>query len=414
MKVVIFSHGHPEFSKGGAELAAWNLAKGIDAVPEHEAWFVGRVDQRVLPQHAQMAAVGDRNYIMPSNANNMDLTGTISFSEDGHISQFLRRIAPDVIHFHHYAFFGMEMIRLAKRNCPDARIIVTLHEYIAICMNNGQMVKTDGRLCYKSSPRECHLCFPDTSPEQCFLRERWIKSFFNLVDMFISPSEFLRQRYVDWGIEPDRITVIENGLPEGEPVPPRPLREGEARTRFAYFGQINPFKGVDLILEALARLPKKLRKQVTLDIFGSALEQQTPEFQEKVHGLLNKLKGTAHLHGPYEPHEMGRLMAEVDWVVMGSTWWENSPLVIQEAFKYGRPIIVPDIGGMAEKVQPGKGGLHYRARDSVSLAGLFERICDAPTLFDELHAAIPRYPNIKTVIQAHREVYTNAPRDAAE
>lgn len=405
MKVVVFSHGHPEFAKGGAEVAAWNLARGIDAVPGHEAWFVGRVDQRVLPQYAQMAALGDRNYIMASNAHNTDLTGTISFSEDGHISQFLRRLAPDVIHFHHYAFFGMELIRLAKRNCPDARIVVTLHEYLAMCAHHGQMVKTDGRLCYKSSPRECHLCFPDIPPEQFFLRERWIKSSFNLVDMFISPSEFLRQRYVDWGIEPERITVIENGLPEEPPVPPRPLREGEGRTRFAYFGQINPFKGVDLLLEAFARLPKKLRKQVTLDIFGSALDQQAPEFQEKVRNLMGKLKGTAHLHGPYEPHEMGRLMAEVDWVVMGSIWWENSPLVIQEAFKFGRPIIVPDIGGMAEKVKPGQGGLTYRARDSVSLANRIATIATGLVDYESCQKNMPQYSRLEDAVERHMEVY---------
>src|SRR5690606_30619986 len=165
---------HPDFSKGGAELAAWNLAKGIDSLPDHEAWFIGRADQRIMHQFTQLAAIGERNYLMAGNAHIPDLTATIALTEDGDVSQLLRRIDPDVIHFHHYTFLGMELIRLAKKNCPNAKIIVTLHEYIAICMNNGQMVKTDGRLCYKSSPRECHLCFPDTSPEQFFLRERWI------------------------------------------------------------------------------------------------------------------------------------------------------------------------------------------------------------------------------------------------
>ena len=47
-------------------------------------------------------------------------------------------------------------------------------------------------------------------------------------------------------------------------------------------------------------------------------------------------------------------MASVDWVVVPSIWWENSPLVIQEAFGYGRPVICSDIGGMAEKVTDGR------------------------------------------------------------
>ena len=44
------------------------------------------------------------------------------------------------------------------------------------------------------------------------------------------------------------------------------------------------------------------------------------------------------------------LMADLHWVLVPSIWWENSPLVIQEAFFHGRPVICSDVGGMAEKV----------------------------------------------------------------
>jgi len=95
----------------------------------------------------------------------------------------------------------------------------------------------------------------------------------------------------------------------------------------------------------------------------------------------------------------------VDWVVMGSVWWENSPLVIQEAYKFGRPILCPDIGGMAEKVLPGIGGLHYRARDSIALSALINRIVDEPDLHGQLHASLPDYPCIEDVTCSHLELY---------
>lgn len=409
MKVVIFSHAHPVFSKGGGELAAYYLWQGIDKVPGHQAWFIGRGPGEVMHKFTSLGSIGERNYLMAGNAGIPDLVATIPFGPESDIAQLLERIQPDVVHFHHYVHVGIEMIRLVRNSCPKAKIVVTLHEFIAICMNNGQMVKTDGRLCHQYSPRECHLCFPHMPQENFFLREQYIKSFFNLVDHFISPSEFLRDRYVAWGIEAARITVLENGLPVGEPVPLRKLHGDDKRTRFAFFGQINPYKGVDVIIEAIALLPKKLRKQVSLDIFGSGLTNQTPEFQEKIRGLLAKCKDSVHLHGPYEPEEMGRLMTEVDWVVMGSVWWENSPLVIQEAYKFGRPLIVPDIGGMAEKVQPGVGGLHFRARDSVSLAAVMTRIIEEPELFDTLHASLPPYPSIDDITAKHLALYKKAP-----
>lgn len=405
MKVVVFSHAHPVFSKGGGELAAYYLWQGIDRHPDHQAWFIGRGQPEVMHKFTTLGAIGERNYLFAGNAGIPELTATTALGPDSDLAQLLRRIQPDVVHFHHYVHLGIELIRLVRNTCPDAKIVMTLHEYIAICMNNGQMVKTDGRLCHQSSPRECHLCFPNVTPEDFFLREQYITSFFKLVDKFISPSEFLRDRYIAWGLDENRIAVIENGLPEGDPVPPRPLREGEIRGRFAYFGQINPFKGVDVILEAFAQLPKEQRKQVTLDIFGSALDNQAEEFQEKIARLLKKCKESVRLHGPYEPEEMERLMAEVDWVVMGSVWWENSPLVIQEAYKYGRPIITPDIGGMAEKVKPGVGGLNFRARDSVSLAAAINRIVEKPDLFTQLYERLPPYSELTEITQQHLQLY---------
>jgi glycosyltransferase involved in cell wall biosynthesis len=98
-------------------------------------------------------------------------------------------------------------------------------------------------------------------------------------------------------------------------------------------------------------------------------------------------------------------MADVDWVVMGSIWWENSPLVIQEAFKYGRPVICPDIGGMAEKVRDLTTGLHFRARDPISLAEVVERAATEEGLYDRVSGALPPYSEIGDVVAAHLKRY---------
>ena len=81
-------------------------------------------------------------------------------------------------------------------------------------------------------------------------------------------------------------------------------------------------------------------------------------------------------------------MAETDWVVVPSIWWENSPLVIQEAFFHGRPVICSDIGGMAEKVRDGVDGLHFRRNDAFSLAGAFETAATSPRLWKGLREGI--------------------------
>jgi len=406
MKVAIFSHAHPQFMKGGGELAAYYLWQGINRLPGHDAWFFGRGHPEFMHQFSSLAMVGERDYLVAGDAGIPDLVTSAPVGPDSDLAELLAHIEPDVVHFHHYVHLGLELIRLVKNACPNARIVMTLHEYIAICRNNGQMVKPDGRLCYNYSPRDCHLCYPDITPEDIFLRERYIKSYFKLVDHFISPSEFLKERYRAWGIEElAPVAVIENGLPEGERLPVRELQPSEKHTRFAYFGQINPYKGIDIILEAFAGLEKSIRKQVSLDIFGTGLECWPADYQDKVNTLIRRCKSSVKLHGAYEPEEMPKLMEGIDWVVMGSVWWENSPLVIQEAYKYGRPVICPDIGGMAEKVVPGEGGLHYRARDSLSLASVICRIVNDPEVFGHLCESLPDYSGIKAVTEEHITLY---------
>ena len=231
------------------------------------------------------------------------------------------------------------------------------------------MIKTDGkRLCSRSSPDECRQCFPQHSSEDFWLRRQFFMRHFDLVDGFISPSEFLRSRYVAWGIEPDRITVIENGQDPLEPLEPRVLSTGERRNRFGFFGQITPFKGLHVLLEALTRLSADERSEILLEVHGANLELQAEDYRERVAELRQPLieEGVVQWIGPYQPHELRKRMAGVDWVVVPSTWWENSPMVIQEAFLCGRPLLVSDIGGMAEKVRHGVDGLHVSAGSPLS------------------------------------------------
>ena len=84
------------------------------------------------------------------------------------------------------------------------------------------------------------------------------------------------------------------------------------------------------------------------------------------------------LVGRYDHQRSAALMRNIDWVIVPSIWWENSPLVIQEAFMYGRPVICSDIGGMAEKVRDGVDGLHFRAGDAQDLADTITAGCRRP------------------------------------
>ncbi|WP_430459484.1 glycosyltransferase family 4 protein [Thalassolituus sp. LLYu03] len=406
-RILVVAHGHPDHSKGGAEVAAYNLYKeyeamGLDCLflarsgdsSHGGSVFSTRNDGREILFHT---SIGDWFNLRCAQSRHMT----------EYFADFLRRYQPTVVHFHHYAHMGVEMLRVVRNALPETKILFTLHEYMAICFNNGQMVKKGStKLCYESNPVDCAKCFPEKSSADFFMRKQYLQSMFALVDMFISPSHFLLDRYKAWGIPEEKLVMIENGQPASHGDAPRTLVDGEVRGRFAFFGQINPFKGVDVLLQAFAALPDEVKELVHLDIHGANLDMQEATFQGKIKDLLDELKDVVTVHGSYEPHEMPRLLKECDWMIIPSIWWENSPMVIQEAYNHGRPVISADIGGMAEKIIDGVTGYHFRRGSYQSLATVIE-LAISEAKWNDFHNNIVRPITISECARAHIEVLDN-------
>ena len=161
---------------------------------------------------------------------------------------------------------------MTRRVLPEAPIVYTLHEYLPICLREGQMIRTERKgneLCTHASPRRCNECYPGISTQQFFLREKFIKSHLANVDLFLSPSQFLRKRYIEWGIPAERIRFEELGRRPmarlAEPEEERP------RNRLGFFGQLTPFKGAETLLEAMKILAER-QPDVHLYLHGAYVE----------------------------------------------------------------------------------------------------------------------------------------------
>jgi glycosyltransferase involved in cell wall biosynthesis len=349
LRVLVGSHGHPAIHPGGAEIAAYSLFQALQARPDTEAWFLGcdrgRLPPRAGPCITQPFAT-DREFIYAGGAFDW-------FRFANHHTEFapafaalLMELRPDVLHLHHYLNFGVEVFSIARRALPDLRIFLTLHEYLAICHHFGQMVKHPSRaLCYRESPAECHACFPDSPPADFFLRKTYIQRFFNDVDGFIAPSKFLADRYLAWGLPPDRLRIIPNVPAPHTPATPAPRPEG-APLHVGYFGQISPLKGIQVFLDAAALL-QQTHPNMVFDIHGTDAAQP-PAFQAEFREKRASAGPNVRYHGPYAPERVDALMQTVDVVVVPSIWWENAPTVMQEAARNGRAVVCSDIGGMAE------------------------------------------------------------------
>lgn len=421
-------HGHPDINPGGGEIASYNLHNRLRSTEGFDSMFFARHDKpNLVHGGTPFSGTGKSNEVLFY----VPMGDWFKFSQPDHpkiwrdFRECLENYQPDVVHFHHYVHLGLEMIREVKNYNKNLPVVLTLHEYFGICHNHGQMVKTDSnRVCHTSSPSDCASCFPKYSSQEFFLRKQFIQSFFALVDRFISPSEFLKKRYVDWGIDEQDIEVLENvdNPDSGENVDNsidsdkssnsnaisssvNGISSNKNRIVFSYFGQINSFKGIDILIDAISLLPKNVTKQLAVNINGSGLENCTDQFRKYVKKSVEKSNGVIRLRGRYERNELKDLMSGTDWVVIPSKWWENSPMVILEAKKYSVPVIASNIGGMKEKIENGKNGFHFQMGRPDSLAEVMEYAVKNPDIQLKMSTNIGKEYEPDEDYNKHLDVY---------
>ena len=98
-------------------------------------------------------------------------------------------------------------------------------------------------------------------------------------------------------------------------------------------------------------------------------------------------------------------MQSVDAVLVPSIWWENSPVVIQEALRNRRPVICSDIGGMSEKVRDGIDGFHFPVGNVMALTDLLRRFADDRSLLTNLSMGMTGEPAVSSELDDYVSLY---------
>ncbi len=405
-RVLVLTHSHPALTRGGAELAALRLFEGLRAHTDRTALFLGCGREpgggRAGSAITQPFGADDFLYTMAGYDWFKFANHDERFPRD--FAALLRRTRPDVLHFHHYSNFGAEALLIARRTLPNARIVVTLHEFQAICHHYGQMVTRHSRtLCHQATPRDCMRCFPEFSRADFFLRTQYVRRFLEEVDLFIAPSRFLAGRYVEWGIPAARMHVLENVIADATDAPPPAARE-DGVLRAGFFGQISFLKGIQVLFDAAAILEDEGVDNVVVNIHGDHTGQPE-EFREEFLASLAKAGRNVRFHGPYDNSRVDALMRAQDLVLVPSVWWENSPVVIQEARRNRVPIICSDIGGMAEKVAPGTDGWHVPVGSAPELAALLRTLAAAPQRIAAMRATMRPPTPARETVSEHVALY---------
>lgn len=387
-RILVAAHNHPSLHPGGTEIFAHDLFRAYQRAG-CDALFLGATNQihreaRPGTSFQGMGPAGDEVLLWSGHFDRFFMSQVDLYGVVPDLTELLRDFRPDVVHIHHLLLLGAEFPHIVRRTLPDCRIVMTLHDYYPICHHDGLMVRTRGKeLCHEASPDRCHACFKDIPLDRFVLRERHLKALLSTVDHFVAPSRFLRQRFIDWGLAEDLISVIPNGLPR-RGAPRGSKRTAEDRVVFGYFGNLNPWKGVPVLLEAARQLIGE-GLEFELRVHGGAPFQRE-DFVDEITRLFDETAPTVLQRGPYRREDIADLVAAVDCTIAFSIWWENAPLVIGEAQAQRRPVIASNIGGMAEMIEHGINGLTVAPNDPRALAHAMRRIVEEPDLRRRLSA----------------------------
>ncbi|MBL6456703.1 glycosyltransferase family 4 protein [Belnapia sp. T6] len=413
MRVLFLCHNHPALQAGGTEIFARNLFRELRDRHGVEGLLLAAVTsthREALPGTMIQAAgqATDEWLLWLDHFDRFFLSQPDTYGL-ATLAPLIEELAPDIVHIHHLLQIGVETIDLIRRVAPRARLVFTAHDFFPLCPQEGQLLTTEGRLCHGPSLDGCLRCFPGRPPADLAMRQLQMRDLLGDFDRILVPSQFALGRYLADGWPAPRFAVMPNGVPEGPAVPARPAPDGR-RDRFGFFGHINRFKGSLMLLRA-SRMLSEARVAHRVTLHGGAA-YQSEAFMAEFEADLARAPD-ASFRGAYAPEELGRLMEAVDWVVIPSIWWENAPLVVQEAFRHRRPVICSGIGGTAEMVRNGIDGLHAPVRDPAGLAAVLRRAAETPGLWDGLVEGIRAPVGLAEAAREHLKLYQAALADAA-
>lgn len=411
MKIVFAVHHFPPKYTGGAELRTYRTASQMK-VRAHDVQVICVEHDHQGPTDG--VAWDDSVYDgIPVRRLSFDLSGApdrfLWGYDNGwigeHLSQYLAESRPDVFHL----IGGYLMSGRALRAAQESGIptVVTLTDFWFLCPRI-QMWHSSGGLC-RTVPRAevCARCLGDErrryrlpakvapglmkafwrmrkgAARRIEARRTFLLEALNRTDRIISPSRFLRRCFVEAGVNSDKIVFVRQGR-DFPNLPPEDLtKTASPHLRVGYIGQIARHKGVHILFEAARRLPGAA---IRVHVYGDT--SHFPRYAEEL-GQQARGDDRLSLDGSFPKEALSQVLRELDLIVVPSLWYENSPNVILEAFAHRTPVIVSNVGGMAELVEHEVNGLHFQIGDSMDLARQLQRIIDEPALLETLRQGIP-------------------------
>jgi len=311
------------------------------------------------------------------------------------IKDILAKEQPDVVHVHKLRGLSPAVWQAASAtDCHN--ILYTIHDY-ELMSPEGTL---SGRLGEWAS-QGMWLLWP----------YQWLRARFSrTVDSVTAPSRYALETLTDRRFFPNaQAQVVHNshGWRKRElqqlriqVETRRKLRTDQNTLRLLYLGRLEATKGVDLLCEAFVQASQECPNlHLSIAGYGTLADSLSQTYEAHPHITF---------HGPVFGEAKANLLTNHDLLVLPSVWAENAPVVIPEAYSYGNPFIVAEIGGLPEFVAEGESGYRVSSGDVEVLVTLFKRLAANPEEVQQMRANCYRRAedfSVEAIMQAYLTLY---------
>ena len=372
MKVLIIHKFY--FIEGGAERYMFNMAamlqeNGIEVIPfamQHPRSFS-------TPYYDYFVSYFEPDRIL-KNLNIINGTksiGRVIYNREARqkIEKLIRDTNPDIAHVHgvYHHLSPSVLFSLKKYNLP---VVFTLHEYKILCPSY-LFLDRYGEICERCQGKYFwhpiqQRCLKDSFSASALISaeayvHRCLKTYHKNVDLYVSPSKFLRAKMIQYGFPAEKIRWLPYSIPIKDYEP-----NYSSENYFTYVGRLSKEKGIELLVKAMAHV-----SEADLYVCG------TGRLQEPLKQWIdaNKIKNVRFL-GYLSGEKLREVIKKSMFTVVPSVVYDNSPLAVYESFALGKPVVGARIGGIPELIEEKKDGLLFEAYNSNDLVNKMQYLLD--------------------------------------
>jgi glycosyltransferase involved in cell wall biosynthesis len=237
-------------------------------------------------------------------------------------------------------------------------------------------------------------------------KKQKVTRLLELADRFIVITDWYHNVLKQNNFDVSRVRVIKQALPISKELftGNKNININQEPLRLVFIGRIFPDKGLLVLLRALSEIDSN---KVSLDIYGQVDDNNYLQQCKELHAGMNNIAYKGYISSS----EIVSQLRNYHMLILPSVVAEMAPLVIQESFAAGVPVVGSNIGGIAEEIKDGLNGFLFEMGNSLQLKNILESLIKDRALLsnmaDHIKSPLPFNVVSEQVEQQYHDVLKN-------